>query len=118
MNPGKKRTNRLAQTAIELATFGAILIFVIGIIVRTGLTNAQRQNQTLRAMRMAMKISYESSEGMWGTKLCGDNFKSCGGGVSSNNSASILLVEDRLSSDLTKQGSKERSPLVLSAGGT
>ena len=47
----KSRKYLRAQTALELAVFGAILIFVVGVIIRQALSSAYMQNQNLRAMR-------------------------------------------------------------------
>ncbi len=104
--------NNKAQTAIELAIFGAILIFVIGLIVRTGLNNAYQQNQQLRAMRMAMKLSYENSEGLIGSS--GGDWS----GNASRNSASVTIVEDRLTASSDKTGAIDRIPWILSGSAT
>jgi hypothetical protein len=90
------------QAAIELAVFGAILIFVLGTIVRSAVGNSYSQNQNFKAMRMAMLASWNGSKA----------------GNTSHNTASILFVEDRLSPDLNKYGDLERNPFVASGSGT
>ena len=92
-----------AQTAMELAVFGAILIFVVGLIVRQSLEAGYQQNQNFRAMRLAMKTSYEYSEG-----LAGDP-------VASRNRASVFVIEDRLTADSSKFGALDRTQQI-SAG--
>ena len=49
----KFKKNR-AQAVTELATFGAILIFIIGGILRNAVDAGMLQNQMLKAMRWAM----------------------------------------------------------------
>lgn len=92
---------------MELAVFGAILIFVIGAIVRQALSAGTMQNQQLRAMRQAMSTSYRYSTGLLGS----------GGadGDASHQTATILFVEDRLTADSAKYGAIDRTPSVVSA---
>lgn len=101
-----------AQTAIELSIFGAILIFVIGLIVRSGANNAYQQNQQLRAMRMAMTLSYANSEGLVGSS--GGDWA----GNASRNAASVTIVEDRLTAGSDKAGAIDRIPWILSGSAT
>jgi hypothetical protein len=109
------RQNPKAQTVIELAVFGAILIFVLGVIVRQTLSFSYIQNQNLKAMRVALSTSYKYSEGIADTAPANDQN---GAGVSSRNNASILLIEDRLTADSAKYGSIDRNPYINSAAGT
>ncbi|GEM_PF-1559901 len=97
-----------AQTAIELAVFGAILIFVTGAIIRQSLEAGYQQNQNLKAMRLAMKTSYEYSEGLVGG----------GGTVASHNRASVLLIEDRLTADSSKFGAIDRTQHISAGSAT
>jgi hypothetical protein len=97
MNPSKK-----AQAAVELAVFGAILIFLLGAIVRSAVNNSYQQNQNFKAMRMAMLASWNGSKA----------------GNTSHNSASILFIEDRLSPDFNKYGDLDRNPYVANGSGT
>jgi hypothetical protein len=109
------RQNPKAQTVIELAVFGAILIFVLGVIIRQAMSFSYIQNQTLKAMRVALATSYKYSEGIMDTAPANDQN---GAGVASRNRASILLIEDRLTADSAKYGSIDRNPYINSASGT
>ncbi len=91
-----------AQAAIELAVFGAIVIFVVGMIVRTAVSNSYTMNQNLKAMRYAMLKSLQTSSS----------------GSTSRNSASVLYIEDRLSPDFSKYGSLDRTPYFAQGSGT
>ncbi|MBI5150908.1 MAG: hypothetical protein HZA28_09115 [Candidatus Omnitrophica bacterium] len=121
--------NVRAQTAMELAVFGAVLIFVIGAIVRQAMSAGYMQNQYLRAMRQAMSTSYRYSSGVTscrGVDPCPDG---CNGdcsatstrsyfgssGTASHQTATILFVEDRLTADSAKYGAIDRTPYVVSA---
>jgi hypothetical protein len=98
----KQSFNNKAQAATELAVFGAILIFVIGSIIRTSVQAGMEQNQSLKAMRWALSQSLR--------------------GVRSENksrdSANLLVIEDRLSPDPGQYGSLERVPMIHSGSGT
>ncbi|MCA9398111.1 MAG: hypothetical protein KC618_00050, partial [Candidatus Omnitrophica bacterium] len=98
-----------AQTAIELAVFGAILIFVLGSIVQTTLGYNYQQNQTLRAMRLAMLQSFNYSAGLVPNPNGAD-------GTASRNSASVLFIEDRLVAQSGKYAAVDRVPHVFSGG--
>lgn len=101
------RLSNRGQTAAELAIFGAILMFVIGVIVRTAMGSSQVMNQQLKAMRMAMSQSYLS------TMALGK------GGNTSRNVGNILIIEDRLSLDPnSKLGTRERIPLINTGNAT
>lgn len=93
-----------AQTASELAIFGSILIFVLGMIVNQTVGFSYSQNHYLRAMRLAMKMSYLYSEGL---------VEGSGDGVASRNNATVLLIEDRLTVDSGKYGAVDRAPQVI-----
>jgi hypothetical protein len=100
-----KKTQVIAkagQAAIELAVFGAILVFILGTIVRSAVGNSYTQNQNFKAMRMAMLASWNSSKA----------------GNTSRTSASILFVEDRLSPDFNKYGALDRNPFIAQGSGT
>src|SRR5262245_49389855 len=45
--------NKNAQTATELAVFGSVLVFLIGLIVQQAMGINHLQNQSLRSVRMA-----------------------------------------------------------------
>lgn len=93
---------RFAQTTTELAVFGAVLIFVIGMIIRQSMGFGYQQNQNLKAMRMAMTESYKFSKGLKG-----------GGGPdgdTSRNYANVIIIEDRLTVDGGKYAGIDRAP--------
>jgi hypothetical protein len=90
------------QAAVELAVFGAVLIFLLGAIVRSAVNNSYQQNQNFKAMRMAMLASWNGSKA----------------GNVSHNSASILFIEDRLSPDFNKYGDLDRNPFIANGSGT
>jgi hypothetical protein len=97
----KKQLN--AQTAMELAVFGAILIFAVGIIVRQSLGTSYIQNQQLKAMRMAMTKSYSGS-------ILNNEF--------SRNTSQIMYIEDRLTANSAKYGAIDRIPYIVSGAAT
>src|ERR1041385_3807457 len=94
--------NLRAQAATELAVFGAILVFLIGSMVRSAVSSSYQQNQQLKAMRMALLRSYQ------GAQAQGTGHKN----------ASILYIEDRLSPDLGKYGASDRIPFIMQGSGT
>lgn len=100
-----KLYDKKGQTAMELAVFGSIFIFVLGLIVRTALAYGYQQGQSLKAMRMAMRMSYMYSSGRMGG--AGDN-------NASRNSASVVIIEDRLNSSADKYGAVDRVPYMMS----
>lgn len=104
-----KIQKKKAQTTTELAVFGAVLIFVIGMIVRQSMGFGYRQNHNLKAMRMAMSESFRFSQGM----------KGYGGpdGDTSRNVATVIIVEDRLSVDGSKYGGTDRTPQIAQGSG-
>ena len=95
--------NSRGQSAVELAIFGSILIFVISLIFRQGLGASNFMNTQLKATRYAMSKSLESSE----VEKPG------------RNSGATLVIEDRLSGDFgSKFGSRDRVPLIASGSGS
>ncbi len=102
MSPGLNQRDNKAQTAIELAVFGAVLIFVLGLIVRQAVNASYSQNQVLKAMRLALSESFKNTQD----------------GKTARNTASILLIEDRLSPDPGKYGPIDRVPYILPGSGT
>lgn len=98
-----------AQTAVELAIFGAVLIFVLGLIIRQAMNAGYAQNQTLKAMRQALAESFKTATGSPDT----------GGHLSTaRNTASLLLIEDRLTADPGTYGPIDRVPYIIPATGT
>ena len=103
------RNNR-AQSTIELAAFGIVLLFMIGVILRQSLNQNYAQHQSLKAARLASKLSYEFSEGLRGA----------GGfdGTASRNSATVIFIEDRLVAGSGKYGAINRTPQVIGGSAT
>lgn len=96
------------QSAVELAVFGAVVIFVVGLVLRTGLSASHRANIDLRAFRMALQESYLTAMGEYSGQFS-----------SARNNASVLIVEDRLTIDPSKkQGTRDRSPVYAQGSGT
>ncbi len=96
----KEQNSRLSfkgQTATELAIFGAVLVFVLGLIVRYSVNFNYNQNMQLKSMRLAMAWSYVS----------GIHHSSPERAVSS-----IVLIEDRQEATLNLFGSQERTQYV------
>lgn len=96
------RLSKKAQAVTELAIFGAILIFVIGGILRNSVDAGMNQNQSLKAMRWAM---LQSLYGIRNVNKARD-------------SSSVVFVEDRLAPEAGKVGSIERTPIVQVATAT
>ncbi len=106
---GKIRNPRLGQSGTELAIFGAMLIFIIGSIIKAGLQVSMLNNMQLRALRLALSESYRTSEGEY-IGFAGNE------GANSRNVASIVILEDRLNVDAGKKfGSRDRFPMTASA---
>ena len=103
------RGSAAGQAAIELTVFGAILIFVLGSIVRTAVSNGYAQNENFKAMRMAMLTSWQYSEQAQGKGAPANT---------SHNTASVLFLEDRLSADVGKYGDLDRNPFIAQGSGT
>ncbi len=99
-----RHKNSTGQAVIEIAIFGAMLIFLIGTIIRTHLSYSFNLNHQVRAMKVAMQQSYTSSVGS--------------NPNSSHNSASVLFIEDRLSPDLNKFNTIDRAPFIAFGAGT
>ena len=104
-----KIDHKKAQAAAELAVFGAILIFLIGTIVRIAVGNSYTQDYNFKAMRMAMLASWQGSMAAKGKGAAANT---------SHNSASILFVEDRLTPDNGKYGDLDRNPFIAQGSGT
>lgn len=95
-----------AQTTLELAIFGSVVIFLIGLIVRTILGSSYQQDTRLKAFRMAMLTSFEYSEGI---KAPPGNWQD---GTASRNSATVFILEDRLTAQSAKYGAIDRTPQI------
>ncbi len=95
--------NSKGQSAVELAIFGSILIFVISLIFRQALSGGNFMRVQLQATRYAMSKSLEMA-----TKE-----------KPGRNTGSTLVIEDRLSGDFANRfGSRDRVPLIASGSGT
>lgn len=92
---------RKAQAILEIAAFGAIVIFIIGLIVQQGYSSTQQQNIQLQSLRIALLKSYESSQQ----------------GSAARNSGSFMLIEDRLSPAVGKYGPLDRQVFMSSGSG-
>lgn len=97
------RNTQRGQAAVELAVFGAIIIFLIGGIVRSAMSANFQQNQQLKSMRMALLKSYQTSQYDRGA---------------GRNSATFMFIEDRITPDIGRYGATERSPLIAGGSGT
>jgi len=98
----KRFSKQAAQTAVEIAVFGAVLIFVLGVMIRQAYNAHVAQNQVYKAMRLALTQSYLTSID----------------GLPSRNTASVFILEDRLSPATEKYGPLTRVPLTITATGT
>ena len=92
-----------AQTALELAVFGAILIFVLGSIIRAAATRGQQQHTILKATRMALSESHRDTETKYHAR---------------RNAATVLVFEDRLTAASAKYGAVDRIPFMAQGSGT
>ncbi len=105
------RHHDAGQSAAELAIFGSIVIFVIGLILRASLSMSQRSHMDLRAFRIAMQESYRTAQGEYTDPK--HQFSAA------RNNSYLILLEDRLAIDPSqKQGTRERTPLMAQASGT
>ncbi len=93
--------HKKAQAATELAVFGAVLVFLIGGIVRNSVSASQQQNVQLKAMRMALLQSYNDSL----TRTVG------------RMNSSVIYLEDRLSPDISRYGNSDRTQLFTMGSG-
>jgi len=99
-----------AQAAAELAIFGAILLFLIGGIIRVGFQQGQSMDISLRVFRMALGESWRTAQG---------KYHQTGYYSIARNNSSVFLLEDRLSVDAgQKFGTRDRSPFIASGAGT
>ncbi len=99
--PAINRMPTRAQTVSELAVFGAILIFVIGAMIRYAVNFNYNQNQQLAAMRMALKLSYQAG--------VADN--------TARKSATVIYIEDRQDVSPGKYASQNRTPYIVTGSG-
>jgi len=105
-------SRKKAQAAIELAIFGGILVFVLGLIVRQAVSSNLAHDYTLKAMRLALSMSLKTGLGMDSQQLGG------GGACAARTSASVFFIEDRLAPTADKYGPRSRMPFVATGGGS
>jgi len=101
-----KLQDNKAQAAVELAVFGAVLIYIIGSIVRTAVSNSYTQDYNFQAFRLALLTSWQTST----PNPYNPNI--------SHNNATVLFVQDRLSPDPGKYGDVDRNPYIAQGSGT
>ncbi|MEW5894925.1 MAG: hypothetical protein AB1650_04095 [Candidatus Omnitrophota bacterium] len=98
----------LGQSAVELAIFGSIVIFVIGLILKISLNVSHGMNIELRAFRMALRESFLTARGDYSGEFS-----------AGRNSASVIIIEDRLTIDPSdKTGTRDRMPIMAQGAGT
>ncbi len=103
----------IAQSGTELAIFGALLIFIIGSIIKAGVQASMQNNLQLRALRLALSESYRTTEGEY------VNFSTGKDGANARTGASVVILEDRISITAgSKFGTKDRFPVSASASAT
>lgn len=91
-----------------MAVFGAIVVFVIGLILKTSLSVSHQANIQLRSFRKALQESYLTANGEYAGQFS-----------AARNQSSILIMEDRLSMDPSqKQGTRDRFPVIAQGSGT
>ncbi|MDP2940620.1 MAG: hypothetical protein Q8O13_11225 [Candidatus Omnitrophota bacterium] len=88
-----------AQTASELAIFGTILVFVIGVLIRFALSFNYNQDYQMRAFKRALQLSYANQADSANRSL-----------------ASVTIINDRDIPELSDQlGIMQRTPYFASA---
>ncbi len=112
----KTAESQRAQAVLELAIFGAILIFLIGSLIQQGASASYQQNFQLQSMRRALLKSYQTSYGLTTDPHKGRIITKDGN--SSRNNASFLILEDRLSPAVTRYGVLDRQPIMIMGGGS
>lgn len=85
---------RKAQAIVELVVFGAVFIFILGLILKQSMSMHYIQKEDLKVMRMALAASF----GSYALK-----------------NAPVIIIEDRLSPDSFKYGSQGRIPIIKQA---
>lgn len=101
----KKFRKKQAQAILELAIFGAVFLFLLGALVNKSMAVSYQQNAQLRAMRIALALSYYTTH----APLRMSN--------ASRNTASVVFIEDRLAAGAGKYGNFDRVPIVAVSGG-
>lgn len=91
-----------AQAVIELAIFGSIVIYLIGLIIAQGTSSSYQQEAELQAMRTSLLSSYQSARS----------------GLALRNTASFMILEDRLTSGSGMYANTDRQPFMSVGSGT
>jgi hypothetical protein len=104
-NSKRIQSSRRGQAAVEIATFGAIVIFLIGVILRAHLNSFQNMDHETKSLKMALQVSNQNSQGIGHVAN------------SSRNASTVLFIEDRLTPDFNKYATIDRSALVSNATG-
>lgn len=112
---GKRFRSSQGQSVIELAIFGAILIFLIASIAQQGLSSGLAQNESLQATRQALLKSYQTSRGISQSPLGKNNARVKS---AARNVSTFFFIEDRLSSGVTRYGAADRQPYISMASGS
>ncbi|MBF0122642.1 MAG: hypothetical protein HQL21_04430 [Candidatus Omnitrophica bacterium] len=92
------------QSMVEVAVFGAIIVFLIGALVKNVTTTSFAQQYALRTMREALTGASEKRFAFM-DPLTNDKIKI-------QKPYNLLIVEDRLFPGVTKYGSTERAPYI------
>ncbi|MBF0483770.1 MAG: hypothetical protein HQL25_03580 [Candidatus Omnitrophica bacterium] len=99
-----KEKNKKGQVVLELAAFVAVVVFIMGMIIKQSMDAKYTANGEFRAFRLALKSSFMASKGYMG-----------GGGEDGNksrNTAAIIVIEDRLDAGSGRYETKDRVPRV------
>jgi hypothetical protein len=96
------KPSKQAQAIIELAIFGAVLLFLGASIASVYLNGSFYQNAMLQSMRKAMYMSYTTANA----------------GYASRTGATYMIFEDRLSGDADKFGGSDRQPVMMTGSGS
>lgn len=94
--------DKKAQTALELAVFGSILIFILGTIISSSVNRSNQQHAILKAARMALAMSHQTT---------------ISNTVAGRNMATVMIIEDRLTAASAKYGAIDRAPFMTQGSG-
>ena len=123
----------VGQSLIELVLFGAILMSVIGLIIQGTVSSKYFQDRNLKAAENALKMSHDDAVGRFGNRqvFCGArnkdprdgrirSYRTAAGsdGSGGRNTATVLIVDDRLSIGSGKLDTTDRVPYISQGSGT
>ncbi len=97
--------NVQAQSMVEVAIFGGVIIFLIGALVKNVVTTSFAQQYALRTMREALTKAQAGVPAR--DPISGDS-------ISVQKPYNLIIIEDRLFPGVTKFGSTERTPYITS----